>query len=80
MLAHAIVTVWTETGSYKTQIDDPAIQDCEIIAAWDAVYHIPARLTADFGAEPAAWHVGGPVWRQREVMKERERRFPRRLA
>jgi len=71
------VTVWTDgVPSYDTQADDPSIQDLELIAAWDAEYHIPGRLTADFGVEPAQWHVGGPVRRERQIREERARRGP----
>lgn len=62
--------------SRTTRAEDPAIQDLEVITAWDAMAHIPKRLTADFGAEPAAWHVGGPVWRQRRVKEAYAERFP----
>lgn len=65
-----------EEDEYDTRVEDPLIQDYEIAAAWDAEYHLPARLTADYGAEPAEWHVGGPVWRERRVHEERARRFP----
>lgn len=61
---------------YETRVDDPAIQNFEVAAAWDAGYHIPARLTADYGAEEAEWHVGGPVWRERKVKEEYAKRFP----
>jgi hypothetical protein len=71
------VTVWGGGhASYNTTIDDPAIQDMEIIAVWDAIYHIPKRLTADFGVEPAEWHVGGPVRRQRLMKEEYAKRSP----
>lgn len=71
------VTVWSAgKASHTTRVEDPAIQDLEIVAAWDAIDHIPKRLTADFGIEPAAWHVGGPVWRQRRVKEAYEVRFP----
>jgi len=56
--------------------DDPEIQDFEVMAAWDAMAHIPGRLKADYGAEPADWHVGGPLWRYRQVRQEYARRFP----
>lgn len=55
---------------YDTRVEDPAIQDMERMAVWDAEAHLPARLTADFGAEVAAWHIGGPIWRERRVMEE----------
>jgi hypothetical protein len=75
------VTVWMDgKPAYNTPSHDPAIQDYEIIAAWDAIYHVPERLTADFGSEPAAWHVGGPVWRCRRVKEEMAKRFPDNAA
>jgi len=71
------VSVWRgDTLSHETMVHDPAIQDMEIIAAWDAEHHIPKRLTADFGAEPAEWHIGGPIWRERRFKEELARRFP----
>lgn len=59
---------------FKTRVDDPQVQGFECAAVWDAFYHLPARLEADFGVEPAEWHVGGPIWRQREVAAELKRR------
>jgi|SRR5215475_5105974 len=61
---------------WHTRNDDPEIQDFEVMAAWDAMAHIPGRLKADYGAEPADWHVGGPLWRYRQVRQEYARRFP----
>lgn len=61
---------------YDTRVEDPAIQDMERMAVWDAEAHLPARLTADFGAEVAEWHIGGPIWRERRVMEEMARRCP----
>ena len=70
------VTVWSGgKASHTTSIDDPAIQELEVMAAWDAVSHIPERLTADFGAEAPTWYVGGPVWRQRRVKEAYAERF-----
>jgi hypothetical protein len=70
-------TVWNGgKPTHDTRVDDPAIQDLEVMAVWDAVAHIPDRLVADFGAEAADWHVGGPVWRERRVKEEFARRFP----
>lgn len=70
------VTVWVGDGpSHDTRVEDPAIQEMELMAVWDAVEHIPARLTADFGAEEADWHVGGPIWRERRVKEEMAARF-----
>jgi hypothetical protein len=72
-----MVTIWDGgRAGHETTIDDPAIQDMEIIAGWDAVHHIPQRLTADFGVEPPEWHVGGPVRRQRRMKEEYAKRFP----
>ncbi len=71
------VTVWSRGKACRTtSVDDPTIQELEVIAAWDAVSHIPKRLTADFGIEPPTWHVGGPVWRQRLVKEAYAERFP----
>ena len=64
------------THEYDTRVEDPAIQNMEVMASWDAEHHIPARLTADFGQDAAAWHVGGPMWRARKVKEENARRFP----
>ncbi|MGI4811667.1 MAG: hypothetical protein ACRYF2_26645 [Janthinobacterium lividum] len=73
----SVVTVRSGGKVSRTiRAEDPAIQDLEVITAWDAMAHIPQRLTADFGAEPAAWHVGGPVWRQRRVKEAYAERFP----
>jgi hypothetical protein len=73
------VTVWGRDGlDHDTRVEDPVIQDMELMAVWDAVEHIPARLTADFGAEQADWHVGGPIWRQRRVKEEMAARFDER--
>ncbi|WP_082023123.1 hypothetical protein [Leisingera sp. ANG-S5] len=71
------VTVW-EGGlaARETRVEDPEIQGLEVMAAWDAEHHLPARLTADFGVEEAAWHVGGPVSRERKLKEEMARRFP----
>lgn len=71
-----VATVWIGDGpSHDTRVEDPAIQDMELMAVWDAVEHIPARLTADFGEEEAKWHVGGPIWRERRIKEEMAMRF-----
>lgn len=70
------VTVWEgPEATRETRVEDPAIQDFELMAVWDAEHHIPARLTADFGAEASDWHVGGPIWRERRVKEEMAKRF-----
>jgi hypothetical protein len=72
-----VVTVWTGgEDHYDTRVEDPAIQDLELMAVWDAHYHVPGRLTADFGAEEGEWHVGGPIWRERRIKEEIARRCP----
>jgi hypothetical protein len=71
-----IVGVLDIHGERDMRIENPTIQHYEIMAAWDAQHHIPERLAADYGAEPAAWHVGGPVWRERRLHEERARRHP----
>lgn len=71
------VSVWSgDRPIYDTRVENPAIQDMELMAVWDAEENISARLTADFGAEQAEWHVGGPIWRERRVKEEWATRFP----
>ncbi|MDX2210034.1 MAG: hypothetical protein SFV20_06700 [Sphingopyxis sp.] len=71
------VTVSENSGTdRKTRVDDPAIQCLERTTVWDAEQSIPARLAADFGVEEPAWHVGGPIWRERKVKEEQARRYP----
>lgn len=65
------VTVCAGDGpDYDTRVEDPTIQNMELMAVWDAIEHIPARLTADYGVEEAEWHVGGPIWRERRIKEE----------
>jgi len=75
------VTVWIgPVRSRLTRVEDPAIQNMEIIASWDAVYHVPIRLAVDYAPDEAtrtvanAWSVGGPIWRERRVKEEFARR------
>lgn len=71
------VTVWeVDETNRDTLVNDPTIQDMELVAVWDAEYHIPERLTADFGCEQAEWHVGGPIRRERWIKEEAARRWP----
>ena len=71
------VSVWVGNGPTRdTRVDDPTIQNMELIAVWDAEHHLPARLTADFGEEQAQWHVGGPIRRERRIKEEMATRFP----
>jgi hypothetical protein len=72
-----IVTVWEGAKIVQeTRVDDPGIQDLELMAVWDAQHHIPGRLAADFGAEESSWHIGGPIWRERKVKEEMAKRSP----
>lgn len=64
------------TREWETRIDDPEIQNYEVMAVWDAEHHIPARLKADYGQEEADWSTIGPVWRYRKMKVEASRRFP----
>jgi hypothetical protein len=71
------VSVCVGNGTtHDTRVDDPEIQDMELMAVWDAEHHIPARLTADFGQEQAEWHVGGPIRRERRIKEEMAARSP----
>lgn len=54
-----------------TPIDDPAIQQLEVIAAWHAQHHIPHRLTAEYHNDDSAWS-----WRGRVVDVRRQRSLP----
>jgi len=75
------VTVWVgHVQSRVTRVEDPSIQNLEIIAGWDAVYHVPARLAVDYAPDEAihtvanVWSIGGPIWRERRVKEELARR------
>lgn len=74
------VSVWVGSDLTRdTRVDDPTIQDMELMAVWDAEHHVPARLTADFGEEQAEWHVGGPIRRERRIKEEMAARSPGQL-
>jgi hypothetical protein len=75
------VTIWIgPTQGRLTCVEDPAIQNMEIIASWDAISHVPARLALDYAPDEAAntvanaWSIGGPIWRERRVKEEFARR------
>ena len=77
------IIVWTGgVQSRVTRVDDPSVQALEVIAAWDAIHHVPGRLVVDFAPDEAsetvvnAWSIRGPVWRERRVKEEFARRFP----
>ena len=59
-----------------TDVADPKIQDLEVIAVYDAIFHVPERLRADFLMQSDAWKVGGSVRRQRLKKEDAASRFP----
>lgn len=71
------VQLWKGSNVIGTaKIHDPEIQDLEVIAAYDAIHHVPERLQADFGTSVEAWTVGGLVWRERIKKEKMAARFP----
>jgi len=71
------VTLWKGRNILgTTEVHDPKIQDFEIIAAYDAIYHVPARLRADFEQPADAWVVGGSIRRERLKKQDMAYRFP----
>ena len=71
------VSVWKgDSVIATTLVHDPSIQHLEIIAAYDAVYHVPERLRADFDPHEAAWSVMGNVRRTRLLKQAFAARFP----
>jgi hypothetical protein len=60
------VTIWKGGVTIgTTQVHDPSIQDLEIIAAYDAEFHVPERLRVDYNGSGDAWSVGGSIRRER---------------
>lgn len=60
------VTLWKGASVLgTTQVHDPAIQDLEVIAAHDAIHHVPQRLREDFSGHDDQGWVGGSVLRHR---------------
>lgn len=60
------VTIWKGGVSIgTTQVHDPSIQDLEMIAAYDAEFHVPERLRVDYNGTKDAWSVGGSIRRER---------------
>jgi hypothetical protein len=55
---------------------EPSIQNLEVIAAYDAEYHVPQRLRADFEQPADAWRVGGSVLHNRLQRQDLASRFP----
>lgn len=52
-----------------TSIDDPSIQELEVIAAWCAQHHIPHRLPAEFNDDSEGWSWRGRV---KDMRRQRE--------
>ncbi|WFP49700.1 hypothetical protein PL263_16560 [Methylomonas sp. EFPC3] len=71
------VTLWKGRNVLGTTlVHDPEIQDLEIIAAYDATFHVPSRLRADFCESVEAWAVGGSIRRERLKKQDLAARFP----
>ena len=71
------VTLWKSGTALKTtKVHDPEIQNMEVIMAYDAIYHVPDRLKADFMPSPDSWSAGGSVWRERFKKEQMALRFP----
>lgn len=71
------VEVWCGSEIIKsTTAFDPEIQNLEIIAAYDAIYHAPKRLSADFISPFEGCLVGGSVFRERLNKEYMANKFP----
>jgi hypothetical protein len=71
------VTIWkggVVIGT--TQVHDANIQDYEIIAAYDAEFHVPDRLRVDYNGNADAWSVGGSIKRERLKKQALAKKFP----
>jgi hypothetical protein len=71
------VTLWKGSNFMgTTEVHDPAIQELEVIAAYDAIYHVPSRLRADFTQSDGSWSVGGTIRRERLKKQDMANRSP----
>jgi hypothetical protein len=71
------VTLWDGSKQLRdTAASDPSIQNLEVIAAYDAIHHVPQRLRADFEKPADAWRAGGSVLRHRLQRQDLAARFP----
>ena len=71
------VTIWKSGVSIgTTQVHDPRIQDLEIIAAYDAEFHVAERLRVDYNGIEDAWSVGGSIRRERLKKEALAKKFP----
>lgn len=70
------VTIWKGGVTIgTTQVHDPSIQDLEIIAVYDAEFHVPERLKVDYNGGDACL-VGGSIRRERLKKQVLARKFP----
>lgn len=71
------VSVWLDGAVIKeTSAFDPQIQSYEIIMAYDAISHVPERLSVDYADDPEQFESGGTVWRQRKLKEYLATKFP----
>lgn len=71
------VSVWRDGKEVATTtVDDAAIRRSEIMAAWDAIYHVPERLKVDYDGAELGNTIGGPIWRERLIKQEFSKQFP----
>jgi hypothetical protein len=65
------VSVWKDGVVIEnTQVHDPKIQGLEIMAVYDAIFHVPDRLQLDYTGGPNDWTVGGSIRRERRKKEE----------
>jgi len=71
------VTLWKGRSILRnTVVHEPEIQDLEMIAAYDATYHVPPRLRADFSETADTWAAGRSIRRERLKRQDMAARFP----
>ena len=59
-----------------TQVHDPNIQDLELIAVYDAEFHVPKRLRVEYNDSRDAWSVGASIRRERLKKQALAKKFP----
>lgn len=71
------VTIWKGGVAIgTTQVHDPNIQDLELIAVYDAEFHVPKRLRVEYNDSRDAWSVGGSIRRERLKKQALAKNFP----
>lgn len=71
------VSIWLDGAMVKkTSAFDSEIQSYEIIMAYDAISHVPERLSVDYAKDPEQFESGGTVWRQRKLKEHLATKFP----